>query len=110
MKSLPWSPSEDAILWAHYPTGAAKACLPFLEGRSIKSIRERAARIHCLNRRRSNCVLTREDARLIKLMLEERWRLQRELAQLTTHSIAQKMGVSTSTVESIASGRLWAAA
>lgn len=106
-RSLPWSPSEDAILWAHYEAGGTKACLPLLPGRTRKGVIQRAKRIHCHCAHRGDFVLSREDARLIKLLLAERTRLQAEMKQLSTKAIAEKMGCSMGAVEAIRAGKSW---
>ncbi len=40
-----WAPEEDAILLEHYATGAAAACLPYLPGRTLGSIYQRARKL-----------------------------------------------------------------
>jgi len=40
-----WRAEEDAIVRAHYPKGGAKACLPHLPRRNIRSVYQRAKKL-----------------------------------------------------------------
>lgn len=52
-------------------------------------------------------ILTDDDVRLIKALLMEKWRLQEQVKALNHTALAEKFGVSTRTIQSIAQNLTW---